>query len=193
MTITFLVDTSSTMGVLKTSNRNGDRYKCCSSSIDVARIVVEESIKIIKKTNPIRSIALFQTDDTQNCCIASLGTPIYIVEDKTKNLVVQKKIDSNDVDHKIYTFPLSFILNITNQYRINSDIDSFGYGRSPYLIEPLDIIIITDGGSLKDGITLNNIKAYSLTGNEFHYAPLRWDHRIHLFIINTFTQELNIP
>jgi len=193
MTITFLVDTSNTMGVLKTSNRNGDRYKCSSSSIDVARIVVEESIKIIKKTNPIRSIALFQTDDTQNCCIASLGTPIYIVEDKTKNLVVQKKIDSNDVDHKIYTFPLSFILNITNQYRITSDIDRFGYGRSPYLIEPLDIIIITDGGSLKDGINLNNIKAYSLTGNEFQETPLRWDHRIHLFILNTFAQEINIP
>lgn len=36
--------------------------------------------------------------------------------------------------------------DLLNQYRLNSNVDNYGQGRYPFIIEPATIVLITDGG-----------------------------------------------
>lgn len=192
MTICFLVDTSTSMGKcfqekeIKSIKSNG-KEKCYSSPIDIARITLEEGLKVVGKHHPNRKVALFQTGNNIKCLSCGFGTPISIIEEKVKALVPQCSVDDTD----IYTYPLSFIYNISNQYRIRNNTDRFLFGRSPFINEPLDIIIIT--GTLQGGINMTNISKYPCMGNDLSEGPSKWDHTVHLFVINTVETYTQVP
>ena len=195
MTICFLVDTSSSMGTCYKNNiMKSSKDKCYANAMDCTRIALEEGLKIIARHNPMRSLSLLQTENNIKCLTCGFGSPITIVEEKVKVLVHNEddKLSHDDIDHTIYTYPLSLICNISNQYRIRNDTDRFYFGRSPFISEPLDIVIITDGSSLRDGININNINKNPCIGNEFSEGPFKWDHRIHLFIVTTGNDESNL-
>jgi hypothetical protein len=168
----------------KNNTMKSSKDKCYNTAMDCTRIALEEGLKIIAKHIPMRSLSLFQTENTIKCLTCGFGSPITIIEEKVKVLVHNQQTTA-DVDHTIYTYPLSLICNISNQYRIRNDTDRFSFGRSPFIIEPLDIVIITDGSSLRDGININNINKNPCIGNEFSESPFKWEHRIHLFVVTT--------
>lgn len=184
-----LVDTSTSMGKCFKQNeiKSNGKEKCYSSPIDIARIILEEGLKVVGKHHS-RSVALFQTGNIK-CLSCGFGTPISIIEEKVKALVPQCSVDDAD----IYTYPLSFIYNISYQYRIRNNTDRFSFGRSPFINEPLDIIIITCGSTLQGGINMTNISKYPCMGNDLSEGPSKWDHTVHLFVINTVEICTQVP
>ncbi|XP_046568892.1 integrator complex subunit 6-like [Haliotis rubra] len=77
--------------------------------------------------------------------------------------------------------------DLLNINRMQSGIDTYGQGRSPFFLEPAVIIVITDGGYLT---TMNGVQAElnlpmnnNVPGTELTKEPFRWDQRIFSIVL----------
>lgn len=72
--------------------------------------------------------------------------------------------------------------DLLNLNRMQTGIDTYGQGRSPFYLEPAVIIVITDGGALTtpSGVQpeLNLPMNSVVPGTELTKEPFRWDQRI---------------
>ncbi|XP_041359584.1 integrator complex subunit 6-like [Gigantopelta aegis] len=77
--------------------------------------------------------------------------------------------------------------DLLNINRMQSGIDTYGQGRSPFYLEPAVIIVITDGGHLTTNngvhpelnLPMNNV----VPGTELTKEPFRWDQRIFSLVL----------
>lgn len=122
--------------------------------------------------------------------LTSFGDPIDVFEDRLKHIDSRDDDDVSDI-----TFPISYAIAIANRYRIQSGIDRFGQGRYPCLLEPLNIVIFTDGKMLEtsnyaDNNLIHSFRgSYMSTGGDLNEHPLRWDHRIFVVVVKSSNDE----
>ena len=138
-------------------------------------------------------LSLLVPGTDKSSILSSFGDPFDVFEDRLKNVSFRDDEDISDI-----TFPISYAIAIANRYRIQSGIDRFGQGRYPCLLEPLNIVIFTDGKMLKTCTNANNSLvqtfrgSYTSTGGDLNENPLRWDHRIFVVVVKPNTED-NIP
>lgn len=51
---------------------------------------------------------------------------------------------------------LKHTFDVLNMNRMQSGIDTYGQGRSPFFLEPAVIVVITDGGKLSNATGVSN-------------------------------------
>ncbi len=138
-------------------------------------------------------LSLLVPGTEKSSILSSFGDPFDVFEDRLKNINFRDNDDISDI-----TFPISYSIAIANRYRIQSGIDRFGQGRYPCLLEPLNIVIFTDGKMLKTCTNADNNLvqtfrgSYTSTGGDLNENPLRWDHRIFVVVVKS-NAEANIP
>ena len=93
-------------------------------------------------------IMLLETGDANGCLLNFFGDSANMLEDSVKNIA---PYFSNSPS---FSFPLSFALTTVNKYRIKNGTDRFGLGRSPWIIEPVNIVLFTSGRLSDDKVIL---------------------------------------
>eukprot|EP01105_Mastigella_eilhardi_P018080 TRINITY_DN4177_c0_g2_i2.p1 TRINITY_DN4177_c0_g2~~TRINITY_DN4177_c0_g2_i2.p1 ORF type:complete len:703 (-),score=137.21 TRINITY_DN4177_c0_g2_i2:641-2548(-) len=71
--------------------------------------------------------------------------------------------------------------DLTNQYRLQWGIDSYGQGRCPWCIDPATLVLITDGScmtSVEGVVDQITIPKSTTAGTELTAEPFRWDQRM---------------
>ncbi|PRP81377.1 hypothetical protein PROFUN_11064 [Planoprotostelium fungivorum] len=83
-----------------------------------------------------------------------------------------------------------------NVIRLNCNLDNYTSGRQPWMMEPANIIVLTDGGSLTShtGVTDQlTIPTTPYPGSELTYEPFRWDQRLFTVILQMNGVSKAIP
>lgn len=77
--------------------------------------------------------------------------------------------------------------DLLNLNRMQTGIDTYGQGRSPFFLESSIIIAITDGGKLTSGVgvqeELNLPMNCNVPGAELTKEPFRWDQRLYALVL----------
>ena len=74
---------------------------------------------------------------------------------------------------------VDYALSILGKFRLRDNIDTFGFGRK-LTLAPAHIFIFADKQSQKEPFKLNRDEGYL---HDFISHPYRWDHHVHLFVI----------
>ncbi|KAL8612218.1 hypothetical protein ACOMHN_028915 [Nucella lapillus] len=79
-------------------------------------------------------------------------------------------------------------LDLLNIFRMQSGVDTYGHGRSPFYLESAVIIVITDGGALTTPSSVLNemtlpMREPAPPGSELTKEPFRWDQRIFALVL----------
>ncbi|OAF69624.1 hypothetical protein A3Q56_02610 [Intoshia linei] len=75
------------------------------------------------------------------------------------------------------------LLNIN---RLQTGVDTYGQGRTPYFLEPAIIVFITDGCQMNNPYEITNDIQLSLSeipGLELTYEPFRWDQKLFVIVL----------
>ncbi|KAL1464461.1 hypothetical protein WDU94_004109 [Cyamophila willieti] len=82
---------------------------------------------------------------------------------------------------------LKHTFDVLNMNRMQSGIDTYGQGRSPFFLEPAVIVVITDGGKLSNATGVQdefNLPMHSpIPGSEMTREPFRWDQRLFSLVL----------
>lgn len=82
---------------------------------------------------------------------------------------------------------LKNVFDILNINRMQSGIDTYGQGRSPFFLEPCIIVVITDGGRLSNASNVvdefNLPMTNPIPGWEMTREPFRWDQRLFSLVL----------
>ena len=77
--------------------------------------------------------------------------------------------------------------DLLNLNRMQTGIDTYGQGRSPFFLEPSIIIAITDGGKLTNSVGVQkelSLPMHSnVPGSELTKEPFRWDQRLFALVL----------
>lgn len=77
--------------------------------------------------------------------------------------------------------------DLLNLNRMQTGIDTYGMGRSPFYLEPSIIITITDGGRFTSNSGVHeelNLPMHSnVPGSELTKEPFRWDQRLFSLVL----------
>jgi integrator complex subunit 6 len=82
---------------------------------------------------------------------------------------------------------LKHSFDLLNLNRMQTGIDTYGLGRSPFYVEPSIIIVITDGGRLSSASGVQEELTLpmhsSVPGSELTKEPFRWDQRLFALVL----------
>ena len=82
---------------------------------------------------------------------------------------------------------LKHSFDLLNLNRMQTGIDTYGLGRSPFFVEPSIIIVITDGGKLSSSSGVQEELTLpmhsSVPGSELTKEPFRWDQRLFALVL----------
>jgi hypothetical protein len=169
----FIVDTSMT-----SSNH--------LSALDITKHAIESFLVSAIRLDSNLHLMLLETGQNDDCLLSSFGDPTSLFEQKLRNINCRENKESNkgkEATTVDFSYPISYALSILNTYRMKSGVDTFGHGRAPWLSEPVDIILFTDGNAqaLKSEISLTGKQQC----NVFLNSALRWDHKISCVLVKT--------
>lgn len=141
--------------------------------LDVIKAAAESFCRINVKNTPVM---LMETGEDKNSLLSFFGDPIEVLEDTIKSIKPFYSTNKN------FSSPISYALTIVNKYRIKNGTDRFGQGRCPWIIEPVHIIIFTDGKTYEEKELF--LQKTPGTGGDMISDPYRWEHRIFVCITN---------
>lgn len=82
---------------------------------------------------------------------------------------------------------LKHAFDVLNINRMQTGIDTYGQGRSPFYLEPSVIVVITDGGKLSSNAGIqedfNLPMNFPIPGSELTREPFRWDQRLFSLVL----------
>lgn len=181
MTFCFIIDTNPSMGyVLSEMGGSNASSKPKFSAIDIAKCCVESFVNMTLQI-PNMPLILAVNGVDRSAVKSSLGYPLATFEDTLKNLTLQ-----NDIQDFSYILSLSF--SLYNKYRLKNGIDRFGYGLSPWLVDPFNVVLFTnrEGLQLNQAVSLQKSTKESQSRanlSEMINEAYRWDQHIYLIVI----------
>jgi hypothetical protein len=140
-------------------------------SLDRLKAAAESFCQANMKTS---MLMLFEVDDSRGNLLSFIGDPMHILEDKLKAIGPAQSQTCS------ISSTISYVLTIINKFRMKNGTDRFGHGRSPWIIEPVNIIVFTEG--LKNDEEVSFVKT-SGTGGDMVAEPYRWDQRFYFTVM----------
>ncbi|XP_040580954.1 integrator complex subunit 6-A [Lepeophtheirus salmonis] len=172
--IVFLVDTSASM-----EQKAYASGRC--SLLDVAKGAVEFFVKMRQKFPESRGdrYMLLTFEDYPRNIKAGWKENFQTFMNELKNLVGSGMTTMGSA--------LKQVFDILNMNRMQTGIDMYGQGRYPFYLEPVVIIVISDGGKLTTQDTVEtelNLPMHStVPGSELTREPFRWDQRLYALVL----------
>ncbi|XKL62741.1 hypothetical protein PGB90_002574 [Kerria lacca] len=172
--IVFLIDTSASMNQRAYL---GGRPKL----LDIAKGAVETFVKVRQRSidSKFDRYMLLTFEDPPQNIKAGWKESLNTFMTELKNLQC----------HGMTTMgtALKHVFDLLNINRIQSGIDTYGSGRCPYFLEPVVIVVITDGGRLTNNNGVQdefNLPMHSpVLGSEMTREPFRWDQRLFSLVL----------
>ncbi|KAG8181042.1 hypothetical protein JTE90_024788 [Oedothorax gibbosus] len=172
--ILFLIDTSASM--------NQRTYLGARPTLlDVAKDAVEKFIKIRQRDSASRGdrYMLLTFEEPPGNIKAGWKESLATFMSELKNL--------QSLGMSTLGGALKSAFDLLNINRMQTGIDTYGQGRSPFYLEPSIIILITDGGKLTTTLgvqdELNLPMHSSVPGSELTKEPFRWDQRLFSLVL----------
>ncbi|EGC34275.1 hypothetical protein DICPUDRAFT_79965 [Dictyostelium purpureum] len=171
MLITFVVDTSGSMSQ-KTTNG--------MTLLDCCKAAIEHFIKIRSKDASMRNDRFFLITSEENSL-----TAVKIGWKDNFNTFIQEVKNLVCKDMSNLGFSLQKAFDNLNLFRIQSSIDNYGQGRNPWFIEPAIIVLLTDGSSLTNNMSIveNFTLPKNVLNNDPTIEPFRWDQRLFSIVL----------
>ncbi|XP_018009540.1 integrator complex subunit 6 [Hyalella azteca] len=173
--IVFLIDTS---GSMNQKTFIGAR----PTLLDVAKGAVESFVKLRQRCPDSRGdrYMLFTAEDPPNHIKAGWKENLATFMNELKNIRATGLSTIGPAIRNVFD-----VLNIN---RMQSGIDTYGAGRSPFFLEPSLIVVITDGGRLTApaGVQdemFSGHKSSSIPGAELTREMYRWDQRLFALVL----------
>ncbi|KAF7997424.1 hypothetical protein HCN44_005995 [Aphidius gifuensis] len=172
--IVFLIDTSASMNQRAYS---GGR----PTLLDVAKSAVETFVKMRQRSPESRGdrYMLLTYEDPPNNIKAGWKENLATFMNELKNL--------QGVGLTTLGAALKHALDVLNINRMQTGIDTYGQGRSPFYLEPSVIVLITDGGkyTTSSGVQQEfTLPMHSpILGSELTKEPFRWDQRLFSLVL----------
>jgi hypothetical protein len=170
------MDINPEMGNFIIIESNGIKF----TAMDIAKAGVESFLAATASVPNMPMILSVNGNDRSSIC-SLLGYPLSNFEEKLKLLSVQ-------TESLEFSYALSLNFSLYNKYRLKNGIDRFGYGFTPHLIDPFNVILITNKEGLQNNQNLNFQKSSKESQNRANLSelinePYRWDQHIYLVVI----------
>ncbi len=169
MTFCFIFDISVDM-----TNRVWNQLSC----MDMSKAVVELFIQTCARQQLAIPMMVCKTDDNRGCILTSFGESIGKVED------IVKQLQADMYSSKNFSYTLSHVLSIFGKFRVRSGIDRYGCGISPWIIDPVNMVLFTnyDGILRSDGLEVTSPLRH-INLSDMSLRPYRWDQKIFVIVI----------
>lgn len=172
--IIFLVDTSASMN--QRASLAGPH-----TFLDIAKMTVEMFVKMRQKYPDSRfdkHMLLTFEDPPYNIKVGWKGAATSFSHE-LKNLQCHGMTNTGTA--------LKHAFDLLNIYRWQTGIDTYGQGRSPCLLEPSIVLLITDGGKTSTTLGVHNEfnlpMNFAVPGSELTREPFRWDQRLFALVL----------
>ncbi|CAI6367501.1 unnamed protein product [Macrosiphum euphorbiae] len=172
--IVFLIDTSASMCQ---RTYMGGR----PTLLDIAKGAVESFVKVRQRSSESRGdrYMLLTFEEPPANIKAGWKENIGAFMNQLKNL--------RCAEMTTLGLALKNVFDILNINRMQSGIDTYGQGRSPFFLEPCIIVVITDGGRLSNASNVvdefNLPMTNPIPGWEMTREPFRWDQRLFSLVL----------
>lgn len=152
--------------------------------LDCAKNIVEQIVTNRQYFEHDRYMLVTYAGSSANsgnsCCIKShLRDPRTTLQSRLRGLVAN--------DQFMGGTSLTTLFNQLSLMRSSYDIDTYGYGRYPALHDPVQIVWLSDGGSMvtDEGVQSKlNLPVVSAPWVEAYLEPFRWDQRLSLVLLH---------
>ncbi|XP_018895922.1 integrator complex subunit 6 isoform X2 [Bemisia tabaci] len=172
--IVFLIDTSASMNQRAFSSGH-------PTLLDVAKTAVETFVKVRQRSPESRGdrYMLLTFEEPPANIKAGWKENLTTFMTELKNLQC--------CDMTLMGAALRHAFDVLNINRMQTGIDTYGQGRSPFFLEPALIVVITDGGKLSNSSGVQEEITLPMNapipGSEMTREPFRWDQRLFSLVL----------
>ncbi|KAJ2724176.1 hypothetical protein GGI07_002130 [Coemansia sp. Benny D115] len=150
-----------------------------NTRLDCAKSIVEQIISNRQNFDQDRYMLVTYSDGSHGCIRSNL-------KDTRATFISElRKLEAKDKFHG--GVALTSLFNQLSLMRGAYDMDTYGYGRYPALNEPVQIVWLTDGGSIVTPAGIKNKLNLPVTNTpwlESYVEPFRWDQRLVLVLLH---------
>mmetsp|Transcript_23970 Transcript_23970/g.35184 ORF Transcript_23970/g.35184 Transcript_23970/m.35184 type:complete len:932 (-) Transcript_23970:80-2875(-) len=163
MKLCFIIDTHPSM------QSNVDSM----AAIDMCKCMIEQLL--IRFRGAEKHLMLLKSGHDPSCLLATPGDTQILFERSLKNITCSSE------NHSL-SYVLSLAFTTLGKYRIKTGVDGFGKGLMPWNMDPVTVVILTNGAS-----TLANSAEMlwddNVTSGELYATPRRWDHKVFTYAL----------